>query len=236
MACIQIPGALVQIDAGNGLVFGVNQGQNIYTLFNGQWVQLSGALIHVTTGAAGVWGVNNANMIYKLVGGAWTLTSGLLKQIDAGGVQFIAGVNTNNNIYCLSGSATVSANGGSPLPWTSVPGSLKYYSCGPRGCWGVNTANAIYYRYSTTPASCAGTSWQLVSGSLVMIEVGSDGSVYGVNSGGVLYRRDGITASAPTGTTWTSLQYQNRQFRHVSADLGLIWAITTDQQIFRCQA
>ncbi|KAJ1133513.1 hypothetical protein NDU88_011800 [Pleurodeles waltl] len=114
---------------------------------------------------------------------------GQLKQIDAGGAQFVAGVKSNDNIGCLDESKTVSAKDGSALTWTNIPGSLKYYSCGPRGCWGVNSANTVFYRGATSPNSCAGTSWQMISGALAMVEVGRDGSVYGVNSAGVLYQR-----------------------------------------------
>ncbi|XP_069478130.1 fish-egg lectin-like [Ambystoma mexicanum] len=234
LSCSQVPGALVQIDAGNGLVFGVDSTNKIYTLFGSSLIQLSGALIHVSVGAAGVWGVNGANYIYKMVGGNWVQTSGSLKQIDAGGAQFVAGVNSNNNVYCLNEGATVSAKDGSPLPWVNIPGALKYYSCGPLGCWGVNSNDDVFFRNSVTPNNCQGNNWQLIVGKLSMIEVGRDGTVYGVNSIGHLYRRNGILNATPMGTSWTQLTFQSRKFRHVSIDLGLLWLITSDQKIFKC--
>ncbi|XP_078500224.1 fish-egg lectin-like [Lissotriton helveticus] len=233
--CQQVPGALKQIDTGNGQVFGVNANDNIYTFYSNGWTQIPGALKHVSVGAAGVWGVNRNNNIYKLVGGDWAQTDGLLKQIDAGGAQFISGANMNDDIFCLHDQATVSTNDGSTLPWSHIDGKLKYYSCGPLGCWGVNSADDIYYRSSVTPSSCSGSSWQQVEGKLSMIEVGSDGSVYGVNSVGDAYRRNGISASNPIGTSWTQLQYKTYTFRHLSQDLGLLWVLTKDQMILRCK-
>ncbi|XP_069489799.1 fish-egg lectin-like [Ambystoma mexicanum] len=232
--CDQVYGSLKQIDAGNGQVFGVNEGHNIYTLQAGSWTQIPGELAHVTVGAGGVWGVNRNNQIYKLVGGAWVQINGLLKQIDAGGVQFVSGANMNDDIFCLGDSATVSAKDGSPQPWVHIEGKLKYYCCGPLGCWGVNSADDIYFRFSVTPGSCGGSRWQKVEGKLSMIEVGSNGSVYGVNSAGDAYRRDGITGSNPVGTSWSQVQYNFFKFRHVSQDLGLLWFITVDQKILRC--
>jgi len=68
---------------------------------------------------------------------------GLLKQVDAGGDQIISGVNMNDDIYCLNMDAN---NQWSPstLPWLSINGKLKYFSCGPYSCWGVNGADQIY--------------------------------------------------------------------------------------------
>ncbi|KAH1180581.1 hypothetical protein KIL84_009417 [Mauremys mutica] len=155
--CIEIPGSLKQIDASNGQVFGVNSAGNIYTLYGDSWAQVPGSLKHVTVGPAGVWGVNNNDNIYKLVGGSWQQVTGLLKQIDAGGDMFVAGVSMYDGIYCLSRPATVSANSDSALPWVNIAGSLKYYSCGLWGCWGVNSADNIYFRFDVTPDSCAGS-------------------------------------------------------------------------------
>uniref|UniRef100_A0A8C8RDT6 Fish-egg lectin n=1 Tax=Pelusios castaneus TaxID=367368 RepID=A0A8C8RDT6_9SAUR len=184
--CSEVPGALKQIDAGNGQVFGVNDAGNIYTLYGDNWVQLPGALKHVTVGPAGVWGVNNNNNIYKLVGGSWQQTTGLLKQIDAGGDQFVAGVNMNDDIFSLPAPVALTVD---PLPWVNIAGKLKYYSCGLWGCWGVNSADDIYFRTGVTLDHTEGSNWQHIPGKLSMIEVGTDGSVYGVNSAGQIYRR-----------------------------------------------
>ncbi|KAK1155404.1 fish-egg lectin-like, partial [Acipenser oxyrinchus oxyrinchus] len=178
---------LKQIDVSNGQVFGVNSEDSIFTRYGNNWVQLPGALKHVTVGPAGVWGVNKNNLIYKLVGEA----GNKFKQIDAGGNQFVAGVNMQDNIYCLNRDPTVTTLGGAAsIPWNLLTGALKYYSCGPYSCWGVNAADQIFVMKGVTPDSCMGSNtWQQVPGALSMIEVSTDGRVYGVNSAGNVYRR-----------------------------------------------
>ncbi|XP_066575418.1 fish-egg lectin [Amia ocellicauda] len=235
MQCRQVPGQLRQIDASAGQVFGTTQYDTIFTLYGGTWTQLPGALKHVTVGPSGVWGVDSANAIFKLVGANWVQVPGQLKQIDAGGDQFVSGVNSGDGIYCLGQQATVGYRGvGSPTPWQGLPGSLKYYSCGPHGCWGVNTADNIYLRKGVSPQQCQGTgNWQQVDGKLSMIEVGSEGSVYGVNAAGDVFRRDGITTSNPAGTGWTFMSMCGKS-KHVSFDLGHLWVITQDNRILDC--
>ncbi|KAJ6656719.1 hypothetical protein lerEdw1_003606 [Lerista edwardsae] len=234
LQCHVVPGTLVQIDAGNGQVFGVNSEGRIYTLYGSSWTQLPGALKHVSVGPAGVWGVNGNNEIYRLAGASWIQTTGLLKQIDAGGSQFIGGVNMNDDIFCLSKSSAISADSSSSLPWAHIDGKLKYYSCGPLGCWGVNSADYIYHRHDVNPSSCVGSKWEHVSGSLSMIEVGTDGSVYGVNSAGDIYRRDGITACNPVGTGWMLINASIGKIAHVTYDLKILWALTSKGEILKC--
>ncbi|KAG7469268.1 hypothetical protein MATL_G00127070 [Megalops atlanticus] len=235
MQCQEVPGRLKQIDASVGQVFGVTDNNLIFTLYGDRWTQVPGSLKHVTVGPSGVWGVNQNNAIYKLVGATWVQVPGLLTQVDAGGDQFVAGVNMYDAIYCLAQSPTVEYRGaGSPTPWQQLPGALVYYSCGPNGCWGVNRGQDIYVMKGVTPTACRGSlNWQHIPGKLVMIEVGTDGSVYGVNAGGDVYRRDGITASNPAGTTWTLLSTCGKS-KHVSYDLGHLWVITRDDRILDC--
>ncbi|XP_051776602.1 fish-egg lectin-like [Erpetoichthys calabaricus] len=233
--CQQVAGSLQQIDAGLGMVVGVNSNDNIYILFGGTWVQLPGALQHVTVGPAGLWGVNSANQIYKMVNGNWVQVPGLLQQIDAGGDEFVAGVNMNDNVYCMgrNGAMGITSNQ-SPAPWELLPGALKYYSCGPISCWGINSANKIFIMRAVTPTYCTGSRWwQNIPGSLTMIEVSVDGSVYGVNGQGNVYRRDGITARNPAGTVWTQITISG-VCQHVSYDLGKLWVIKNDGSIWTC--
>ncbi|XP_059570136.1 fish-egg lectin-like [Alligator mississippiensis] len=231
--CTEVPGSLKQIDASNGQVFGVNSTGSIFTLYGNTFVEVPGSLKHVTVGPAGVWGVNNN--IYKLVGGTWQQVSGALKQIDAGGDQFVVGANAIDDIYCLHSSSTISVKEQSSPPWVNIAGKLKYYSCGLRGCWGVNSDDYIYFRHSVTPESCAGSRWEQIDGRLSMIEVGTDGSVYGVSSSGEIFRRDGITNSNPVGTTWTQILDPICKCKHVSYDLGLLWIVSNDGTIVKCR-
>ncbi|XP_077163910.1 fish-egg lectin-like [Paroedura picta] len=235
LRCTVLPGVLTQIDASYGQVYGVNSAGNIYTLQGTTWIKIAGLLIHITFGPLGIWGVNSNHNIYRSVGGNWRQMTGLLKQMDAGGNQFIVGVNVNNDIYCLSRSSAIAADGSSALPWTHIPGKLKYYSCGLLSCWGVNSADDIYYRHGITPDSCAGSTWEKVPGKLSMIEVGTKGEVYGVNRAGNIYRRAGTSATNPLGTSWEQLSTEYGPIKHVCSDLGLLWLLTPQGKILRCE-
>ncbi|KAJ8388823.1 hypothetical protein AAFF_G00125790 [Aldrovandia affinis] len=236
MQCQTVDGILKQIDAGAGQVSGVNDNDEIYILYGRSWTKLPGLLKHVTVGPSGVWGTNKNNEIYKLVAANWVKTPGLLKQVDAGGDQFVAGVNMNDNVFCLGRDDTVGYKGSSsPLSWQVLPGNLMYYSCGPYSCWGVNKAQDIFVMTGVTPTACMGsTRWEQVLGKLVMVEVGTDGSVYGVNAEGTVFHRDGITACQPAGTVWTDLSVCGKS-KHVTYDLGHLWVIDLDGKIQDCQ-
>ncbi|XP_077312807.1 fish-egg lectin-like [Lithobates pipiens] len=229
--CTLIPGKLRQIDAGAGEVYGVNDNDDIFRWVDNNWSNIPGKLIHVSVGPAGVWGVNRANNIFKIQDNKWMSVAGLLKQVDAGGDKFLGGVNAQDNIFCLRQSCTVSRS--SAVSWTQLKEDLKYYSCGPMGCWGVNSVNNIYVRHNVNPTACQGTQWQQVGGNLVMVEVGTDGSVYGVNAAGNVFRRDGINAITPTGTIWTKLDLSTT-FKHVTYDNGYVWILSTTGDIYRC--
>ncbi|XP_042559778.1 fish-egg lectin-like [Clupea harengus] len=235
-SCKCAPGALVQIDVGVGQVFGVNKDDNIYTRFGSSWTQLPGKLKHVTVGPAGVWGVNKENHIYKLVGANWVNVPGLLKQIDAGGDQFVTGANHHDAPFCLPKKNTVGYSGSnSAMNWRHIPGGLKYYSCGPYSCWGVNSKDQIFVRKGVNSFNCLGDgSWQHIPGALSMIEVGSDGSVYGVNSAGHVYRREQTSACKPEGSHWTHIPIYGGQVKHVSFDLGHLWFILKNDTIYDC--
>ncbi|KAM9299457.1 fish-egg lectin-like [Gastrophryne carolinensis] len=229
--CEQIPGSLKQIDAGAGEVWGVNSYDDIYQWVGTGWRHVPGKLMHVSVGPAGVWGVNSANIIYKLQDNEWMSVTGLLKQVDAGGNKFLSGVNAADNIYCLRKSCTTSRS--SAVTFTQLEGALKYYTCGPIGCWGVNSANYIYFRHNVKPSACQGTAWQQVDGMLNMVEVGTDGSVFGVNAAGNVYKREGITAETPIGTRWTWLDF-GITLKHVTYDDGNLWLLSPAGEIFRC--
>ncbi|XP_068098342.1 fish-egg lectin-like [Hyperolius riggenbachi] len=233
--CTLLPGKLKQIDAGAGEVYGVNSNDDIFRWTNttSQWVNIAGKLKHVTVGRAGLWGVNSGGNVYRFQNGNWFFVAGSMKQVDAGGPKFLAGVNSTDFIFCLRRSCTMS--GQSDVSFTLIDGKLIYYSCGSLGCWGVNAGNMIYYRNNITPTFCQGNGWQLVTGSLVMLEVGSDNAVYGVNSLGKVYRRDGITAANPVGTTWTELDLCGT-YKHVTFDNSYLWLLNNNGDIFRCTA
>ncbi|XP_077312798.1 fish-egg lectin-like [Lithobates pipiens] len=229
--CSSIPGNLIQIDAGAGEVYGVNSDDEIFRWVNNGWQKIPGELTHVSVGPAGVWGVNRENQIFKFQNNDWMLVSGLLKQVDAGGNRFLGGVNEEDRVFCLKQRYTIS---GSPdTPWSLLDGSIDYYSCGLWGCWGVNSAGMIFFRKGVSSLSCQGTQWQRIDGTLMKIEVGTDGSVYGVNVEGIAFRRVGISGSNPTGTDWTNLGLWF-SVKHITYDNGKVWLITDNDNIVQC--
>ncbi|XP_076838992.1 fish-egg lectin-like [Brachyhypopomus gauderio] len=232
--CREMPGILKQIDAGNGQVFGVNSNNEVYTLYGIYWIALSGALDHVTVGPSGIWGVDSKNVTYKLVNADWVTVPGQLSQIDAGGMLFVAGVNMGDDIFCLNGYEAIEYKSGDSGSWVQIPGKLKYYSCGLHSCWGVNSQDNIYIMKGVSPTACAGSmNWELVPGSLSMIEVSTDGEVYGVDSLGDIYYREGISPCNPAGTEWRQIPYM-KKVKHVSYDLGHLWIIAIDDTIVDC--
>uniref|UniRef100_W5MRW0 Uncharacterized protein n=1 Tax=Lepisosteus oculatus TaxID=7918 RepID=W5MRW0_LEPOC len=73
-----------------------------------------------------------------------------------------------------------------------------------------------------------------IQGSLSLVEVGSDGSVYGVNRNGVVFKRLGIDACNPFGRRWWALRAAGVA-RHVSYDRGILWVVCKDGRVQRCQ-
>ncbi|XP_071776095.2 fish-egg lectin-like [Centroberyx gerrardi] len=224
-----------QIDAGQGKVVATDKYHHAYFLSGSTWYRLpSATLKHVTVGHAGTWGVSTSDYIYKLVGGSWARASGLLKQIDAGGNLFVVGVNAGHNTYCLKTSYTLGFKGTGSVSWTRMPTNLMYYSCGPYGCWGVDTSHRVYLTRSVTPSTCASSGWTQISGlALKMVEVGSDGSVFGVNTSGQVYQRTRITSSRPQGTAWTQVP-MCMTMKHVSYDLGKLWVLSNTGLVLQC--
>jgi len=169
--CVVISGNLKQIDAGSGSVVGVNNQNEAFVLLDNTFRKIARSLKHISVGPAGQLGVNAADKIFKLQGGSFVeiqgeqrnygtqymlnqsfnlssnllivLFIGNLKQVDAGGDQIISGTNVNDDTYCLNMDDN---NQWSPsaIPWVSINGKLKYFSCGPYSCWGVNSADKVF--------------------------------------------------------------------------------------------
>ncbi|XP_062895045.1 fish-egg lectin-like [Mobula hypostoma] len=233
--CQDVDGEFSQIDAGNGMVFGVDATSFVYTRVGDAWVLFPGRLRHVTVGPAGVWGVGQDMGIYRLAAGGWqNVTGEQLLQLDAGGVGTLWGVDRFGSTHCLRvvRPGPVST-GGSPA-FSIQGGQMKYLSCGPQGCWGVSLADDIYHCHSACSSSCLITSWEQVSGKFQMVEVGTDGQVYAVSISNQLYMRSGITPERPTGRGWTNIQIGNLLFRHVTWDLGHLWLLTDNGRVVHC--
>ncbi|KAL0979014.1 hypothetical protein UPYG_G00179330 [Umbra pygmaea] len=227
---------LMQIDASLGLVVAIDVNQIPYYLQRGlirdDWIRMPGLLKHITVGPAGTWGVDRADTLFQYIAGKWVQVEGTLKQVDAGGDLIIVGANWKDKPFCLRSSATVGyKRPGSPLPWTELPGSVKYYSCGPFGCWAVNKDDSIFFM--SLSRDCRNNGWNDIDTKLSMIEVATDGSVFGVNSKGDVYTRDGITAKKPKGTRWSFVPLK-KAMKHVSYDQGRLWAVSQSGVTFSC--
>ncbi|XP_060639785.2 fish-egg lectin-like [Anolis sagrei] len=235
--CTEIPnpGLLKQIDAGNGLVVGLEPTGNVFMLNGEDWLYLAGGMQHVSVGISGIWMVDYDKHIYRLLGSNLEKVSESFEQINAGGNLFVAGVKSGNHPMCLSSSEFLAMKPTSSVTWTVMSGTMKSLSCGLQGCWGVNTAGSVYFRTGIEPQRCQGTRWEYIPSTFSMIDVGSDGKVYGMKKGGDVFYRDGITDSKASGTRWTKVNNINARAKHLTYDANILWLITQDDRILRCQ-
>uniref|UniRef100_A0A672G780 Fish-egg lectin-like n=1 Tax=Salarias fasciatus TaxID=181472 RepID=A0A672G780_SALFA len=212
-----------QIDAGQGQVVMRNDKSEAFVLSGSTWTRLGSLPIrHISVGPAGIWGVDN-NVYFHVFSGQ------NLNQVDAGGQDKIAGVTSSSTIHCLSAGASPLKEGDS-LTWTTFPGALMYISCSSYGCWGVNSGQQIYF---TKTDSCQIRGWTRVEGAAIMVEVGTDGTVFVVNVHGNLYQRTGISADVPHGTGWFQIPLSNN-IKHASYDLGNLWLVINGGIIAKC--
>ncbi|XP_026087829.1 fish-egg lectin-like [Carassius auratus] len=233
--CEVIPGTLKQIDAGLGVVGGVNDDNEVFLFLGTRFERIGSSLKHFTVGPAGELGANSTNNVFKFTDGSFKQIPGIqLKQVDAGGDQIIVGVSPVDDVFCLNKDANNVMPSGD-APWVQLTGKLKYYSCGPNSCWGVNAAGNIVIRRSVTGANCGGSgAFEAVAGALSMVEVASDGNVFGVDLQGNLLQRAGITISNPPGSSWGLISICPNGHKHVTSDLGRLYVICSDGSIRRC--
>ncbi|XP_038669522.1 fish-egg lectin-like [Scyliorhinus canicula] len=235
--CTDIAGTMKQIDAGIGMVFGVNYTGSVYTRLQDSWIRIPGTLKHITVGPAGVWGVDHKRKIFRMTSGTLNpIFNGELIQLDAGGERILAGVDQFGSTFCINSQDLAAVTDNKSATFNTIGSRMRYYSCGPLGCWGVTLARDVYYRLNVKPSACIGTSWTRVFGKFQNIEVGSDGRVFGISVTKQLYMRKGISVDRPTGWGWTKIQIGNLQFNHASWDLGHLWLVRTDGKIVKCSS
>uniref|UniRef100_A0A8C5B611 Fish-egg lectin-like n=1 Tax=Gadus morhua TaxID=8049 RepID=A0A8C5B611_GADMO len=228
-----------QIDASKGQVFASNVYNQNFFLNGVYWTYLHGPqrMKHITTGDTGTWGVSTKNQLYKMIGGNFTRVPGLsLSQVDAGGDGLLVG-STGSRAYCLRTAYARAFKGAGSVSWSALPAySLKYYSCGLYGCWGVDTIGRVFHTRSVNPNSCSQTGWQVVSsGSLKMkmVEAASNGLVFGLSTDGKVYLRAGVNAGRTHGTFWSNIP-MGVAMRHLSYDLGRLWVVSNAGNIMFC--
>ncbi|XP_051747129.1 fish-egg lectin-like [Ctenopharyngodon idella] len=231
--CEVIAGTLKQIDVGLGLVGGVNNDNEVFLFLGNSFLKINGSLKHFTVGPAGVFGVSPTNILFKFQIGSFRQIQGGIKQVDAGS-EIVAGVTPIDDIFCMN--KDTNSNGPSGIiPWTQISGRLKYYSCGPYSCWGVNSQENVLLKRNVTGSACGGSSFfDIINGTLSMVEVATDGSVYGVDYQGSLLQRLGVSPSNPAGTGWLVISVCPYGHKHVAFDLGRLWVICSDGSIRRC--
>ncbi|XP_054911522.1 fish-egg lectin-like [Poeciliopsis prolifica] len=225
--------AASQVDAGNGMVVMTDKNSNSFFLSDSSWSKLGSVpLKHVSVGSAGVWGVDRDNKVYKFSAGDFFPTHGqVLIQVDAGDGK-VVGVTSQNTIHCLDANSAAAIEEEGNLNWRTIPGLLMYFSCGPVGCWGVNSGQDIFFT-KASPDSCSLGGWNRIDGAAVKVEVGSDGRVFVVNQSGNVYERTGISEAAPQGTGWTQISFCV-SIKHVTYDLGRLWLLTDAGVILNC--
>lgn len=69
--CEVIPGTLKQIDAGLGVVGGVNEDNEVFLFLGTRFERISSSLKHFTVGPAGELGANSSNNVFKFVDGSF---------------------------------------------------------------------------------------------------------------------------------------------------------------------
>uniref|UniRef100_A0A8C2FXN8 Fish-egg lectin n=1 Tax=Cyprinus carpio TaxID=7962 RepID=A0A8C2FXN8_CYPCA len=139
----------------------------------------------------------------------------------------IVGVTPLDDVFCLNKDAN-NIGAYSNFPWTQLPGKLKYYSCGPYSCWVVNAAGNIIIRRVRLGV------FDVLSRSMSMVDVETDGSVFAVDTQGSLFQRVGVTISNPPGSSWTNIVICLNGHKHVTFDLGRLYVICSDGSIMRC--
>ncbi|XP_054608850.1 fish-egg lectin-like [Dunckerocampus dactyliophorus] len=225
-----------QIEASQGKVLARGSSNRVYFLSGKSWYRLgSVSLKHVSIGSAGIWGVDSANRVYKFVAGEFLPSTGtLLHQVDAGGNGQVVGLTpTTNTTYCLISTSAASYKGVGSLSWRSLGRAMKHYSCGPYGCWGVDSNNRVYVS-QVSPTACSSSAWSLVSGRpMHMIDVSTDGRVFGVTTTGLVYQRTHVSSSRPQGLTWSSVP-MCMPVTSLTYDLGQLWILTKSGLLLQC--
>ncbi|XP_037615746.1 fish-egg lectin-like [Sebastes umbrosus] len=226
-----------QIDASVGVVCATTRNFYAYTLNNGRWTRLSTVRVkHCSVGHSGIWAVGTRNQVYRYVCGKLRRARGTsIKQLDCGGDSHLVGATSANVGQCLRRRRTLGFAGTGRVSWQTIHSTLKFkhITCSPRACWAVTTGHRILCSKRVNPNTCRFSAWKSVTGSLVNIEISTDGRVFGVNRQGHVYMRSGIRRNRPHGTSWRYIP-MCMAIKQVSFDLGKLWAVSRSGTILMC--
>ncbi|XP_070848367.1 fish-egg lectin-like [Chaetodon trifascialis] len=226
----------LQIDAGQGKVVAINKYYHVYFLTGKYWHYMgSSGFKHCSVGPAGLWAVSTKDKVFKWSAGYFRQYGDQsIRQVDAGGNGQVVGVDSSDYTYCLTSTMASAYSGVGSVSWQSLSRKMRYYSCSPYGCWGVDSSYQVYFTQGMNETTCATSGWILLPGlKMTMIEVGTDGTVFGVGTDGKIYQRIGIQSNWRLGTDW-SVTGICMSARHVSYDLGNLWVVTTSGSILKC--
>lgn len=67
-----------------------------------------------------------------------------IQQVDAGGNGQVVGTGSNQT-YCLTRTNASAYREVADMSWQSLSWTMQYYSCGPFGCWGVDSSHKVYF-------------------------------------------------------------------------------------------
>lgn len=154
---------------------------------------------------SGVWGVDENNDVYHYFRSAkWKHIPGIkMMQIDSGPEGIVVGVTENHEVYHRTGISNTNYVG---KEWVKIDGSLTHVSCGRSGCWGVDSAEHVYYIDGVFTRSCLAAGLVAVDGRMKQVDVGVLADVYAINKHGNLYVRLGVTKTNAFGTEWKFLR------------------------------
>lgn len=76
LECEVIPGNLKQIDAGIGVVGGVNNDNEVFLLMENSFTRMNVTMKHFTVGPAGELAVNSSNGVFKFQSGKFSSIPG----------------------------------------------------------------------------------------------------------------------------------------------------------------
>lgn len=155
--------------AGNGVIFGLNDFDEIFTWTGQDWTKLEGKLRQISAGSmTEVWGVNSLNKVYRATSNGWQEQPGPMKMVAvAKGGGAVVSLDPQGRPFAWNGAG-----------WTPFPNApvLEQIAIGtPERIYGVGPGGEIY-RWRPNQSA-----WTRLKGSLKKISVAADGTVTGVN-------------------------------------------------------
>jgi virginiamycin B lyase len=215
------------------------------------WVNVPGELNQISVGADGeVWGINYVNNIYRYNGSGWTEVGGAsskLNSITVGSAGDVYGINSNGGVFWynpgaarfewLNGTLGYSQvavgidgdvwalNGGRAYHWDVLHNEFVATSLSSVSQLVVGSGAAVFALNSSDQVfqwDATSQTWVQLSGSLVDIAAGANGTVWGVSSSQQIYQLLG----APTRAYHTLTVVPGAVLDQISVGAdGTVWGV-----------